>query len=350
MATSRGGRGRRLDVEGRLASLIPPSLAVAAFVVAVGTSGYMVLEGWSLRESLYMTVITLSTVGFGEVRPLSEGGQIFTVGLILGGVAALGFALVAVGERVADAPRRRLERRVRRMNDHVIVCGYGRIARTVIPGLLRQGYRVNVIEQAAEPAEAARRAGVPVLRGDATVEENLEQAGVRRAAVVAALLPHDGDNLSITMTATALRPGIRVVARSEEERSVGNLRRAGAHPEDVVSPHRTAGQVVLRILTQDGGTPLTPDLREVADGHFETGTLTLDEDSRWIGKSVAEASIGAGANVLVVAVTDPSGSTRVAPPGDQRLQAGDRLTLMGRAEDLETLGARRGNAEAKPGD
>ena len=315
-------------------------MLVAASVFAGGTAGYMVIEGWSFQDALYMTVITLTTVGFGEVRPLSEVGRIFTTGLILGGVAALGLALVALGETVADAPWRRAERRIHRMKDHIIVCGYGRIARTVIPGLIRHGYRVTVIERTAERADAARRAGVPVLQGDATVESNLERAGVRRALVVISLLPQDGDNLSITMTATGLKTGIRVVARSEEERSVANLHRAGAHPEDVISPHRTAGQVVLRMLASPGAPRIEENRQELTKAGFLTGTLTVDERSPLIGKTLAEAVIGSGANVLVLAVTDPSGTASPAPRGSHRLQAGDRLTLVGRLDDLEGLGAR----------
>lgn len=329
-----------LGVERLVLSLVRPSLLLAALVIAGGAAGYMLLEDWTLREALYMTVITLSTVGFGEVRPLSEGGKLFTVALIVGGVATLSFALVGIGERLRDAPRRRLERRIRRMKDHIIVCGFGRIAETLVPGLIRHGYHVTVIEEDGDIAEAAIRDGIPVLRGDATSEEILERAGVRRASVVAALLPNDGDNLSIAMTATGLHPEIRVVARSEEERSVANLQRAGAQPQDVVSPHRTAGEVLLWMLSHEGAARIAPRIQDVARGHFETGALTIARDSPLAGKTLADAVIGGRANVLVMAVTADSGEVTVAPRGARRLAAGDRLTLVGRTGDLRRLGAR----------
>ncbi len=335
------GRWRRrhpLGAERLVLSLVQPSLLLGALVIATGTAGYMAIEGWTFRESLYMTVITLSTVGFGEVHDLSDGGRMFTVGLIVGGVASLGVALVGIGERLRGAPRRRLERRIQRMKNHIIVCGYGRIARTVVPGLIREGYRVNVIEEDAEVAEAAIRKAIPVLRGDATSEEVLERAGVRRAAVVAALLPNDGDNLVITMTATGLQPNIRVVARSEQERSVANLERAGAHPQDVVSPHRTAGELLLWMLTHEGAARLTRGIQDVAGGHFDTGALPVTADSPLVGKSVAEAAIGGETNILALAVTSPSGEVTLAPRGSQRLEIGDQLTLLGRPEDLRELG------------
>ncbi len=316
-----------------------------AAVLGTGTLGFMWIESWGAFDSFYMTVITLSTVGFGEVRPLSEVGRLFAVFLILGGVATVGFAVSALGERIAEAPKRRLEARIRRMKDHTIVCGYGRIARPVVAGLSSLDRPLCVIERSREKVEEATRAGAFVLEGDATAEEVLERAGVRRAAVVAALLPSDGDNLSIAMTATGLQPGIRVIARSEEERSRANLERAGARAEDVVSPYRTAGRAVLRNLCSPETARLFRSLVETTPGAFDTGELSVTGDSGLAGQSLAETAIGAGRNVLVLAVQRRGGAMTAAPRGNLTLRPGDVLYLFGHPDDLRAVGAHRDTSQ-----
>ena len=292
----------------------------------------MRIESWSVIDAFYMTVITLSTVGYGEVRPLSEAGRLFTVGLILGGVATLGLALGSLGERIAEAPQRRRERRIGRMKNHIIVCGFGRIGQQVAAGLAQHGDTVSVIERSSEEVEEAARQGISAIQGDATVEDTLERAGVRRASALAALLPHDGDNLSITMTAKALRPGIRVIARSEDERSRANLERAGAASQDVISPHLTASRVVIRNLCSSGTHRLLHGIVEMTHRGFGAGELA--------GKTIAESALGEGRNVLVLAVEREGQRMTIAPGGNQKLLNGDTLIVMGDAHDLLAIGAR----------
>lgn len=311
----------------------------AAGVVVVGTVGFMWIESWAFVDALYMTVITLSTVGYGEVQPLSPAGRIFAVALIIGGVATLGYALGAVAQWVSEAPLQRLERRIRRMKDHVIVCGYGRMGRRVASGLQRHGTAVCVIEQTRSLVEEAARQGISVIQGDAAVEETLERAGVRRADSIVALLPHDGDNLSITMTATALQPGIRVVARFEEDRSRANLERAGAAAHDVISPHLTASRVVLRNLCGSDTHHLLHGISEMTHPGFGSGELTVTAGSELAGRRIADSSLGREANILVLAIRRDGRELTIAPRGQQRLESGDTLMLIGDMDDLRKLGA-----------
>lgn len=315
------------------------AIGAAMTVLVAGTAGFMWIESWDAFDALYMTVITLSTVGYEEVRPLSEAGRIFTVGLILGGVATLGYALGAFGERIMEAPVRRMARRVRRMKNHVIVCGFGRIGQRVVAGLLRHGDRVCVVEKSSDGVETAIRQGIEAIQGDATIEETLERAGVRRAAALVALLPHDGDNLSITMTAKALRPGIRVIARSEEERSRANLERAGAAAQDVISPHLTASRVVVRNLCSSGAHRLLHGISEMTHGGFGAGELRIAAGSSLSNRTIAESDAGKG-NVLILAIERDGQELALAPRGDHRLLTGDTLFVMGDAEDLRSLGAK----------
>lgn len=311
----------------------------AAGVVVVGTVGFMWIESWAFVDALYMTVITLSTVGYGEVQPLSPAGRIFAVALIIGGVATLGYALGAVAQWVSEAPLQRLERRIRRMKDHVIVCGYGRMGRRVASGLQRHGTAVCVIEQTRSLVEEAARQGISVIQGDAAVEETLERAGVRRADSIVALLPHDGDNLSITMTATALQPGIRVVARFEEDRSRANLERAGAAAHDVISPHLTASRVVLRNLCGSDTHHLLHGISEMTHPGFGSGELTVTAGSELAGRRIADSALGREANILVLAIRRDGRDLTIAPRGQQRLESGDTLMLIGDMDDLRKLGA-----------
>ena len=318
------------------------ALGAALAVVLGGTLGYMWIESWTLLDAFYMTVIALSTVGFGEVRPLSTAGQLFTVGLIVGGVASLGYALGLLGRRLLEAPERRLRRKIRRMKHHTIICGYGRIAQPIVEGLLRLKRPFCVIERSARSVEALTEAGIPAVTGDATAEEVLETAGVRQATTIAALLPSDGDNLSIAMTATALQPRIRVMARSEEERSRANLERAGAHPHDVVSPYTTAGNALLQNLFSPGTARIVRGLDQVTQGGFDTGTLAIVGGGPFAGKTLTEAALGERHKVLVLAVQRAGSVVTVAPAGKYRIRSGDTLILVGNPGDLQRLGAQTG--------
>ena len=324
------------------------AIAAVFGVLVAGTVGFMWIESWDAFDALYMTVITLSTVGYGEVAPLSPAGRLFAVILIIGGVATLGYAFGALVERMVEAPVRRQERRNRRMKDHIIVCSFGRMGQRVTAGLLRHGDEVCVIENASARVEEAIRQGVNVIQGDSTGEETLERAGVRRASAIVALLPNDGDNLSITMTAKALRPGIRVIARSEEERSRANLERAGAAALDVVSPHLTASRVVLRKLCGSDTHHLLHGISEMTHPGFGSGELIVTSGSELAGRTIADSALGREANVLVLAIRRNGEHLTVAPRGDQQIESGDKLMLIGDTEDLRKLGAKLEEFAAEP--
>ena len=318
--------------------------AAALGVVGAGTLGFMWIESWTLLDAFYMTVITLSTVGYGEVQPLSTAGRLFGIALIGGGLATLGTAIGAMARWISEAPQHRNERRIRRMKEHIIICGYGRMGRRVADGLEQREKALCVIDASSQRIEEAARADIRGIEGDATAEETLERAGVRRASAIVAVLPHDGDNLSIAMTATALSPGIRVIARSEEERSRANLERAGAAPQDVISPQRTASQVVVRNLTSAENDGELPGIAELARRGFAVGELPVPAGSEWAGKTVAECSLGRerapNRGVVVLALRRSEQETSFAPSSDLRVEAGDTLILMGEANDLGDLGAR----------
>ncbi len=303
-------------------------VGAGALVLLSGTVGYMWIEGWPLVDAAYMTVITLSTVGFGEVRDMTPAGRLFTIGLILGGVATLSYAVTALGEEIPKRREHRLRRRMRHMKDHVIVCGHARMSRQLVAGLARRREDPCVIDSDPARIRELVDAGVPAVEGDATLESNLEKAGLARARAVAALLPSDADNLSIAMTATGVHPGIRILARSERERSRANLLRAGVRDEDVISPHGAAGTRLFQNLLHPEGAEVLATLHELVPLGLEVTRMVVRETDPIAGRTLAEGEVAPGRRVVVMAVERKGASPVFAPRGDQRIEAGDTLLLL----------------------
>ncbi len=317
------------------------AVIAGTIVVLGGTLGFWLIEdGWTLFDAFYMTVITISTVGFSETYPLSPAGRVFAVLLILGGgVATLSFVLRSLFEIVMEAPRRRVRARMRRMKGHILICGYGRVSIPLVEGLERMGSNFCVIERSPAKVQALLDAGRIAVEGDATTDEVLATAGVRRATMIAALLPSDGDNLSIAMTAAAMRPGIRVVARAEEERSRANLVRAGAAPHDVVSPYATAGRRLLRNVSSPRIARVMRGIQQITDSGFSAGRFLVKRRGEFAGRTLAELDLGATRGVTVMAVLHRGGDLRLAPTGSYRVLAGDELVLTGDPDSLQAIGA-----------
>jgi voltage-gated potassium channel len=225
-------------------------LAALALVTASGTIGYLLL-GFSPMNALYQTVTTISTVGFGEIEPMSTRERLFTIVLILGGVGTAIYILSGLVEAVVDGElgellgRRRVERRIAHWSEHVIICGYGRVGRSIADLVATGGTDVVVVDRDPE-----RLAGLPVatLQGDATDEGVLRTAGIGRARVLVAALTTDADNLFLTVTARSMRPDLFIVARVRQEASESKLASAGA--DRVVNPQRIGGQRMAAFVLQ----------------------------------------------------------------------------------------------------
>jgi voltage-gated potassium channel len=220
--------------------------ALMALTVLYGTLGYLLLEGWSLTDALYMTVTTLATVGYGEVRPLDASGKLFTISLIVLGVVALAASIDAVagalvsGELQAAIRRRRMRKRLDSLQAHYVVCAYGRVGRAAVAELRTEGVPVLVVEPKPELAELLEEHGVPHLPADPTEETALQQAGIQRARGLLCAMDSDAANVFITLTARALNPALTIVARAANPASVDKLLRAGA--DHVVSPYDVSGR------------------------------------------------------------------------------------------------------------
>jgi voltage-gated potassium channel len=312
-------------------------LAALALVTAAGTIGYLLL-GFSPMNALYQTVTTISTVGFGEVEPMSTRERLFTMVLILGGVGTALYILSGLVEAVVDGElgellgRRRMERRITQWSGHVIICGYGRVGRSIAALVATGGTDVVVVDR-----DADRLAGLPVatLQGDATDEGVLRAAGIVRARVLVAALTTDADNLFLTVTARALRPDLFIVARVRQEASEGKLASAGA--DRVVNPQLLGGQRMAAFVLQ-------PHVAEFLDVVMHDGSLEfrLEEvpvapTSQLGGHSLRDAHIRDRTGALILAVRDGDGVFTTNPSPETVIRPGHVLIAIGTAGQLKAL-------------
>ncbi len=322
---------------------VGPAVGLLGLWLALGTTGYVLIEGYTLFEGLYMTVITLSTVGYEEVRPLSEIGRGFTVFLIVAGLGTVFYAFTRIGQLVIEGElaeilgRKRMRNELQALTDHFIVCGYGRTSEPVVAGLAQEDLPFCVIDLDANHAPELAEHGIAHLIGDATEEAALEEAGIRRARGVLALLPSDADNLYLTMSSKGLNPDVRVIARASSPKAEANLRRGGA--DSVVSPYKTAGNRVLHAAIK----PTVVEFMELATPRMNI-ELTLEEvlvepESALAGSSLAEGEIRKKCGAIIVAIKRASGEMTFNPHAAEEIHAEDTLIALGEPEDLEKLEA-----------
>lgn len=298
-----------------------------AFVLAYGVGGYMFLEGWSFQDSIYMTVMTLATVGYREVRELDISGQWFTMTLILMGVSLvlLTISLAAseifqrdFGER---ARRRRMQKRVEHLKGHFIVCAFGRVGRSIARQLKEEGVPFVVIDRDADLESRMIEEEVHYLIMDPTQQDSLIAAGIERARALITAVDSDPENVYITLAARALNEEIFVVARAAQGQTIDRLYRAGA--DRVVSPYRHSGRQMAMLAVQ----PKLTDYLEVQisrDVTIRVEEVVVDETSGLVGKAVRDALDGKTA----LALRKENGDLMTPPPDDTPLGSDDVLLLL----------------------
>ncbi len=312
--------------------------AVLAPIVLIfwASWGYRRVEGWSWPDAFYMTVITLSTVGFGEVHPLSPAGRVLTGALILGGIGLIGFCGSVIIEAVfkhhfrSILENRQMKKAIQRLRNHIIVCGAGRMGRLIQDELCRNERPFVIIERDPETAEQLIAQGCLVVQGDASEEEVLQEAGIEHATSLVAALANDADNTFLTITARGMSPDLMIIVRAEDEGNEAKFMRAGA--SRVVSPFTAGATQIVRMLTQ----PAVMKLVELASGEqavrLEVSQIKLDADSPHIGHTLAEAHARQTFGGIVIAIHRESGQTSFYPSPDTPLKAGDDLFLVGASE------------------
>ncbi len=309
-----------------------------AGVFAAGTLGYCLIENVSVWDAFYMTVITVTTVGYREVFPLSHAGQLFTVLLLLGGLGIIFYALTEVGRSVLEGQLRaafgqaRRTRMIGSISDHEIVCGWGRMGQAAVAELRRAGRTVVVIEAKPEKVQRLQADGVPVVPGDATSEAILRSAGVERARGLVACLNDDAHNIYTVLTARSLNPDLFIVARAGEEGAEARILRAGA--DRAVNPYRHGGARLAQLVVK----PAVVEFLDFSMGAGRVAGLELEQvllapSSPLVGTTLAEADLRRRCGVGVVAVQ--RGETLFPnPEPNLALNEGDVLVVLGVRDHL----------------
>ncbi len=311
-------------------------------VFLTGTLWYYLVEGWSLADAAYMTVITLSTVGFGEIEPLGKRGRIFTIALILMGVITIGYIVNRFTEAVIqgyfqEGIRLQQQRRIMdSLSGHYIICGFSRTGRQIAKEFRAEDVSFVIIDSDVESVQRAQVEGYIVYQGDATLDESLLQVGVERAICIVAALPSDAENLYTVLSAKTLNPSIRAIARASTEEALQKLQRGGA--DAVISPYITGGKRMA-------AAALRPEVMDFVDGII-SGTdrqLYMEEflinsaTSPFVGQTLGKARLRAQTGALLLAIRRVQGELIGGPTAETVLMPGDVLIAMGTSEQLRAL-------------
>ncbi len=333
------GRHYRRLLPRRLRRVVLVPLAI----VAVGTVGYPLIEGppWTLFDGLYMTVITLTTVGYGEIpEALSRPGRAFTMALALGGIFVLFYTAtdvvrgVVTGELRELLGRERMSDRLRDLRGHLIVCGVGRMGRIVCDELERLGHPFVAIDTAAPAADWGYRHGVR-LHGNATEDDVLRKAGIGHARALITVVGSDAENLYIALSARLLEPTLLLVARAEDEGAEAKLRKVGVNK--VISPYLTGGHRAVQAVLRPAVLEFLETAARSAFSDLQAEEIRVEAGSRLAGSTLQAARLAPDYEVTVVGVLRPSGAVLNAPTGDTVIEPGAVLVAFGTRENLDRI-------------
>ena len=317
-------------------------LASLVAVLTIGTLGYILIEGWSLLDAAYMAVTTVTTVGFSEVNQLSDAGRIFTMFYVLTGVGAAFYILTALVAVIIEGDLgeifgvRRYRVAIRDLNEHYIICGYGRVGREVAQELEARNVPYVVVDINPDVQEQAKRDKVLMITSDATDPSVLAEAGIDRCRGLIAASDSDANNTYITLTAKSLRPDVFVVARVGSPEVGPKLRQAGA--DRLVSPYAIGGRRMALAAMQPIITDFIDLFSDATQGSRILAEVTVDAASGLDGETLGDVLAGSR-EVVALALMDASGQMTVGPASTTRLQRGDLLTLVGDENELRSIGA-----------
>jgi voltage-gated potassium channel len=327
----------------RLPARVWLAAAVPFALLGVGAAGFKATGGpeWSWSDALYMSAITLTTVGYGETHPLTPDGRAFAIIFLFGGVFLLFYSAtetiraIVSGQLKATLGREGVKHRLEGLRDHIIVCGFGRMGRLVCQEFERQRAPFVLIDQSEEVlAGWPFEAGTPV-HGDVTDDEVLRQAGVERAKVLVAVLPSDADNLYVTLTARVMNPQVFIVARAEQEAAEAKLRRVGAN--QVVSPYLIGGHRVAQAVLRPTVGHFLEQATRLNAADYQIEEAVIQNASPLCGKTLREANLRDDMGVVVIALRAADGEIAFNPKGDSVLEAGSVVVVVGRREQLDEL-------------
>jgi voltage-gated potassium channel len=314
-------------------------LFLALFIF--GTSGYMIIEGWDVIDSMFMTTITLATVGYSEVNKISAEGRIFTVLLIIFGVSLFLYVagntmqFLVEGRIRVILGRRKLEKTIAKLSNHFIICGYGRIGRGLCQYLLQKNLKVLIVEKDPERIPIMEADNVPYIIGEANEEENLEKAGIAKAKGLLSVLGSDPDNVFVVLISKQLNPDVFVVARANQEMAKKTLESAGA--DKVVSPYDLGARRMAHAILR----PTVIHFLELAfadratDINFEE--IPVAADCKLVNTTLMASKIRQNLDVLIIAIKKSNGRMEFNPRPDSLIEEGDTIITVGQEANLKEL-------------
>lgn len=317
------------------------SLVLLVSVVGIGTSGYMFIEEWNFWDSFYMTVITLTTVGYREIHDLSRAGQMFTVILLIGGVGTVLYALSAGAKILIEGElqdvfgRKRVEKKLKELKDHYIICGFGRMGKIIAKELSHARLSFIVIEKNDFFIDPDDREKMFVIQGDATRDELLKKVGIERAKCLISVLPTDAENLYVVLSARGLNPDLLIIARAGEEGSEQKLLRAGA--DRVVSPYYIGGLRMAHTVLKPAVVDFIEFATKSGNIDLQIEEITIKEGSKLVDLTLDECGIGRDLGIIIVAIKQQNGEMKFNPNFRSKVQAGDTLIAVGETSKLSVL-------------
>ena len=339
--------GHREDYgpRGEAVRRIRRAVAALLLIIAVGTGGFMLFEGWSFMDALYMTVISVSTTGYGEVHSLDDSGRLWAMTLIIGGVTAFGYATTSLVALAVEGTvrgyfrERRMRTEINKLNGHYILCGYGRVGRQVAGEFVLDGVPFVVIEQDPGTVEECLADRHLAILGAAYDDSTLEEAGIRRAKGLVAAVDSDADNIFVVLSARQINPGLHIVARAGSDESAAKLEIAGA--DRTLSPYAVGGRRLASLATQ----PLIVDFLDIVTRGREGIEFRLEEfgvpkESPLANHTIGQLQIGEKTGAMILAIRSPEGRFDTTPSAGDTIHPGDTLIVLGTSGQigrLETL-------------
>ncbi len=314
-------------------------LAVLFLVIIVGTLGFVFIEKWTVFESLWQTVITLSTVGFGELREMSDSGRFFTIILIMVGFAVFGYSLTALTRIIVEGEiknvfrNKKMGKDISNLNNHIIICGYGRLGKYVFSELENRERPSVIIEANEIIGEELQDGHRLVVIGDATEDEVLIRAGIKNAMGLIAALTDDVKNLFVTLTARKLNPSLTIVTKAEDENSESKLLSAGA--DKVISPAQIGGRRMARILTNPEVINFLDVVVSEQDMDLSMREIKINKNSVIDGMAIKDANIPR--EIKIIGLKKEDGKMVINPPADTILQVDNVLILLGENTYIKKL-------------
>ena len=313
---------------------------VIYFVIltAVGSGGFYVIGGedWSILDSIYMTIITLASVGYGEVHPLNNYGKVWSILVIVFGVTGVGALIRVINEEFLQSQlfwKKNMKKRISKLKNHYVICGYGRMGEAIANELKNKGKLFLIIEKDTEKAEKINQMGLLCLNGDATSEDTFKDANIEFAMGIAVVLDTDRDNLFVTMSIKSIYPNIFLLSRCSKNDNQNKLIRAGANR--VINPYTAGGHRMAEILAK----PQVEDSISVTSTKHENLNLAIDEillsdTPMYNGVSIEESKIRENYDINIVGIIAEDGNTKINPDSSTMLNSSDTVLLIGKEDDL----------------